>query len=74
MYIERGMSSADAALLLASFTAAFMTANPLAGFISRRNDRRGVIALFAFTSLSGILAIALLPAMPYVFIPMIAFI
>ncbi|MDQ0563198.1 CP family cyanate transporter-like MFS transporter [Rhizobium mesoamericanum] len=73
MYIERGMSSADAALLLASFTAAFMTANPLAGFISRRNDRRGVIALFASTSLLGILAIALLPAMPYFFIPMIAF-
>ncbi|WP_292449969.1 MFS transporter [Mesorhizobium sp.] len=42
MYIERGMSGADAALLLASFTAAFTMANPLAGFISRNNDRRRV--------------------------------
>ncbi|UWU24233.1 MFS transporter (plasmid) [Rhizobium sp. CB3171] len=73
MYIEHGMSRADASLLLASFAAAFMTANPLAGFISRKNDRRRVIALFASTSLLGILAIALLPAMPYFFIPMIAF-
>lgn len=73
MYIERGMSGADAALLLASFTAAFMAANPLAGFISRNNDRRGPIAVFASMSLFGILAIALLPQMtPYLFIPLIA--
>ncbi len=50
MYIERGMSGTDAALLLASFTAAFMVANPLAGFISRNNDRRRLIALFASKS------------------------
>jgi CP family cyanate transporter-like MFS transporter len=73
MYIERGMSGADAALLLASFTAAFMVANPIAGFISRNNDRRRLIALFASTSLFGISAIALLPpTMPYLFIPLIA--
>ncbi|PDT50379.1 MFS transporter [Sinorhizobium fredii] len=72
MYIERGMSGADAALLLASFTAAFMVANPLAGFVSR-NDRRRLIALFASTSLFGILAIALMPpTTPYLFIPLIA--
>lgn len=73
MYIERGMSSTDAALLLASFTAAFMVANSLAGFISRNNDRRRLIALFASASLFGILAIALMsPVMPYLFIPLIA--
>lgn len=73
MYIERGMSGTDAALLLASFTAAFMVANPLAGFISRNNDRRRLIALFASKSLFGILAIALMPpTMPYLFIPLIA--
>ncbi len=73
MYIERGMSGADAALLLASFTAAFMVANPLAGFISRNNDRRRLIALFASTSLFGISAIALMPqTMPYLFVPLIA--
>lgn len=72
MYMERGMSGTDAALLLASFTAAFMVANPLAGFISRNNDRRRLIALFASTSLFGILAIGLTPPMPYLFIPLIA--
>ena len=72
MYIERGMSGADAALLLASFTAAFTMANPLAGFISRNNDRRRLIALFASTSLFGILAIALMPSMMPLFIPLIA--
>lgn len=73
MYIERGMSAADAALLLASFTAAFMIANPLAGSISQNNDRRRLIALSASTSLFGILAIALLPqTMPCLFIPLIA--
>ncbi|MGQ4815006.1 CynX/NimT family MFS transporter [Agrobacterium vitis] len=74
MFREYGMSATTAGLLLASFTAAFMVSNPLAGLISRNEDRRGVIALFAGLALVGSAAVAISPSLlPFLFIPVIAF-
>jgi CP family cyanate transporter-like MFS transporter len=74
MFRELGMGATAAGLLLAGFTAAFMVANPLAGLISRNEDRRLVIALFAALALVGSSTIALSPSLlPFLFIPMIAF-
>jgi CP family cyanate transporter-like MFS transporter len=74
IFRELGMSATAAGLLLAGFTAAFMVANPLAGLISRHEDRRLVIALFAAFALVGAAAVAISPnLLPFVFIPMIAF-
>ena len=74
IFRELGMSATSAGLLLAGFTAAFMVANPLAGLISRNEDRRQVIALFAALALVGSVAVAISPTLlPFFFIPMIAF-
>ncbi|TRA95269.1 MULTISPECIES: CynX/NimT family MFS transporter [Rhizobium/Agrobacterium group] len=74
MFREYGMSPAAAGFLLASFTAAFMVSNPLAGLISRGEDRRVVIALFAALALVGCTAVAISPdLLPFLFIPVIAF-
>jgi CP family cyanate transporter-like MFS transporter len=74
IFKELGMSATSAGLLLAGFTAAFMVANPLAGLISRHEDRRLVIALFAAFALVGSAAVAISPSLlPCFFIPMIAF-
>ena len=40
IYRERGLTDTAAGLVLASFTAAFMTANPLPGLLGRSEDRR----------------------------------
>lgn len=47
IYEELGYSSSAAGLLLASFTATFMVANPLFGWASRSRDRRAWLALSA---------------------------
>jgi CP family cyanate transporter-like MFS transporter len=74
IFRELGMSATAAGLLLAGFTAAFMVANPLAGLISRNEDRRIVIALFAALARAGSAAVAISPnVLPFFFIPMIAF-
>jgi CP family cyanate transporter-like MFS transporter len=74
MFQEYGMSVATGGFLLASFTAAFMVANPLAGLISRNVDRRLPIALFAGLASVGTAAIAVAPnALPFLFIPVTAF-
>lgn len=74
IFRELGMSATTAGLLLAGFTGAFMVANPLAGLISRNEDRRLVIALFAALALVGSAAVAISPTLlPFFFIPVIAF-
>jgi CP family cyanate transporter-like MFS transporter len=73
IFREYGMSATMAGLVLASFTAAFMMSNPLAGLISRGDDRRVTIALFAGLALVGCVAVAALPGLlPSLFIPVIA--
>ncbi|MGJ9420797.1 CynX/NimT family MFS transporter [Massilia sp. CMS3.1] len=54
MQIEAGYSATDAGLVLASFTVAFMLANPLFGFLSRNHDRRVSLAASAGIALLGI--------------------
>lgn len=73
MYRELGLDTVTAGMVLAGFTIGFMLANPIAGMISRNQDRRLVIALFATAGMAGILATAIFPlVMPFVFIPLIA--
>lgn len=63
MQIEAGHSAASAGLVLASFTVAFMVANPLFGFLSRDHDRRLPLAIAAGIALLGIVSMQLgLPA------------
>ncbi len=74
MFREYGMSPAAAGFLLASFTAAFMIANPLVGLISRNDDRRWTVALFASLAMAGSVTLALSPGLlPFLFIPLVAF-
>ena len=74
MYVEAGWTPAHAGLLLATFTLAFMVANPVFGFLSRDEDRRLPLALGAATALAGILAIALAPAVsPFLAVAVLAF-
>src|SRR5207237_1796334 len=54
MYVEAGWPPAHAGLLLATFTLAFMAANPVFGFLSRDEDRRLPLALGAGTALARI--------------------
>ncbi|WP_244618712.1 MFS transporter [Rhizobium sp. 18065] len=73
MFREFGMGATTAGLVLASFTAAFMLSNPLAGLMSRNDDRRVIIALFAGLALIGSVFVAASPTLlPFVFIPVIA--
>jgi CP family cyanate transporter-like MFS transporter len=62
MYVENGWSPSEAGLLLATFTLAFMAANPVFGFLSRNEDRRLPLAIAAGTALAGILTMAIAPA------------
>lgn len=74
MFREYGMDATMAGLVLASFTAAFMIANPIAGLISLNEDRRIVIGFFAAVALIGSVAIATYPGhLPFIFIPLVAF-
>jgi len=72
MQMEAGQSAAGAGLVLASFTVAFMVANPLFGFLSRQHDRRVPLAISAGIALVGIGLMQFgLPAL--VVVPIIAF-
>jgi CP family cyanate transporter-like MFS transporter len=74
MYVEAGWTASHAGLLLATFTLAFMAANPVFGFLSRDEDRRLPLALGAGTALAGILAMVLAPAVsPYLAVAVLAF-
>lgn len=74
MYVEAGWTASRAGLLLATFTLAFMAANPVFGLLSRDEDRRLPLALGAAMALAGILAMVLAPTMsPFVTVAVIAF-
>lgn len=74
MYVEAGWTAPHAGLLLATFTLAFMVANPLFGFLSRDEDRRLPLALGAGAALAGMLAIVLAPTVsPYLVVALLAF-
>lgn len=55
MQVEAGRSAASAGLVLASFTVAFMLANPLFGVLSRHHDRRLPLSISAAIALLGII-------------------
>jgi len=74
MYVEAGWTAQHAGLLLATFTLAFMAANPVFGFLSRDEDRRLPLALGAATAVAGMLAIVLAPwVSPYLAVALLAF-
>ena len=74
MYVEYGRTPTSAGLILASFTLAFMVANPLFGVLSRNEDRRVMLAVSAGIALVGTLSLAIAPdAMPFVAVPLLAF-
>jgi CP family cyanate transporter-like MFS transporter len=73
IYRELGATQAHAGLLLASFTMAFMFSNPLPALLSKSDDRRWVVGLFAGIALVGLVATAVAPTfMPLLTIPMVA--
>lgn len=73
MYQERGLSSATAGLVLASFTIAFMFSSPLVGIFSKKTDRRLWLAASAAVTAAGLIGIAALPdALPFVWLPLCA--
>jgi CP family cyanate transporter-like MFS transporter len=74
MYVDFGRTPTSAGLILASFTLAFMLANPVFGLLSRNEDRRIALAVSSAIAFVGILATAIAPqAMPFVMVPVIAF-
>lgn len=74
IYIEYGRSSSNAGLILASFTLAFMIANPLFGFLSRNEDRRLALAIASVIALLGACLIAIAPNVnPFISVPLAAF-
>jgi len=74
VYIEYGWSANSAGLILASFTLAFMVANPVFGLLSRNEDRRILLAVTSTIALMGTLLIAIAPnAMPFISVPLAAF-
>jgi CP family cyanate transporter-like MFS transporter len=74
MYVDFGRTPTSAGLILASFTLAFMIANPVFGLLSRNEDRRIALAVSSGIAFVGILATAIAPqAMPFVMVPVIAF-
>ena len=74
MYREYGVSTTVAGLILASFTATFMCANPIFGWLSRSEDRRGWLAACGVSTVLGLLLLAIAPTLaPFVGIPVCAF-
>jgi MFS transporter, CP family, cyanate transporter len=74
MYREAGLSATTSGLILASFTAVFTIANPIFGWLSRSQDRRGWLAFCSALCLAGLLPIAIVPAfLPFLFIALCAF-
>ncbi len=73
IYRELGATAAHAGLLLACFTMAFMFSNPLPALLSKSEDRRWLVGLFASLALVGLFATAVAPTlMPLVMIPIVA--
>lgn len=74
LYREHGFSAATSGLVLASFTAAFMVANPIFGLLSKHEDRRGLLALSAVIALIGLVGLAISPdSRPFLCIALVAF-
>ncbi|AUG53524.1 CynX/NimT family MFS transporter [Thalassospira marina] len=74
LYRETGMNTSAAGLLLASFTTAFMLANLVPGILSRKKDRRFMIAGSAAITFAGLAVVAQAPAfLPFILVPVIAF-
>jgi CP family cyanate transporter-like MFS transporter len=74
MYRDAGLSATAAGLILASYTAAFMVANPVFGWLSRSIDRRRWLAACGGLTLLGLVPTALWPNLaPFLFIPLSAF-
>ena len=74
MYGEMGLSPTKSGLLLASFTATFMIANPIFGALSKSHDRRRWLAISGAFVVVGTAALAAAPKLaPFVWIPLIAF-
>jgi MFS transporter, CP family, cyanate transporter len=74
MYRDAGLSATVAGLVLASYTAAFMVANPVFGWLSKSVDRRGWLAACGGVTLLGLVPTALSPNLaPFLFIPLSAF-
>jgi MFS transporter, CP family, cyanate transporter len=74
MYQEYGLSTGQAGLVLASFTAIFMCSNPIIGSLSRRHDRRGWLILSAGLVAVGVIGMTLAPvASPVLWVGMCAF-
>jgi CP family cyanate transporter-like MFS transporter len=74
MYVEYGRNAASASLILATFTLAFMVANPVFGFLSRNEDRRVPLAISAGIALAGNLLMLVSPtACPWLTVVLIAF-
>lgn len=74
MYREHGLTPGRAGLILASFTAFFMFANPIFGWLSKSQDRRVWLALCGALTALGLLGVAIAPtAAPFIFIPLAAF-
>lgn len=73
MYREFGATHTTTVLALASFTTTFMLANPMPALLSKTDDRRWAIGLFAGIALLGLCAMAIAPNfIPLVTIPVIA--
>lgn len=72
MYIELGLAPTVAGFVLASFTAIFMLANPIFGYVSKAHDRRGWLAICSLLSVAGLTGLAAVPMLPFLFVPLAA--
>lgn len=74
IFRDAGMSAATAGLVLAAFTAGFTLGNPVAGLVSRKRDRRVVLASFAVLVVIGSFGITVAPTLaPFLLVSMMAF-
>jgi MFS transporter, CP family, cyanate transporter len=74
MYLEHGLSTASAGIVLATYTMAFTVGIPVFGSLSRAHDRRGWLAVCGALAVAGTLGLALKPLlMPHVWIAVAAF-
>jgi MFS transporter, CP family, cyanate transporter len=74
MYNEAGFSTTVSGFILASFTLAFTCANPVFGWLSKSDDRRGWLALSGLLAVLGLVPIAISPSFaPFLCIPLCAF-
>jgi CP family cyanate transporter-like MFS transporter len=74
IYLEHGLSTASAGIVLATYTVAFTVAIPVFGLLSRAHDRRGWLAACAALTVAGTLGMALAPLLlPHVWIAVAAF-